>query len=67
MTMITDETSMMTMIMTNDDSYDELWFVWRTMIRMTNDDSYDDYTDANKRQELWAKEEAKDDRQLDKN
>ena len=31
----------------------------------TNDDSYDNYMDANKRHELWAKEEAKDDRQLD--
>ena len=31
-----------------------------------NDDLYDDYMDANKRHELWAKEEAKDNRQLDK-
>ena len=31
----------------------------------TNDDSYDNYMDANKWLELWAKEEAKDDRQLD--
>ena len=33
----------------------------------TNNDSYDDYMDAYKRHELWAKEEAKDDRQLDNN